>query len=128
MKVRPVETDFQGFRSVPAIVEARLHRGSRPFYERRFGAATPVQWPERWNMEGERWRGGIGKMEHEHHRFTGEQSLLDHRRKGYTSPKSVGKHTLKKGSKHNKYHCSGEAGSSSSSRRKWFFKKRRHGE
>lgn len=112
MRRQSVETDFQGFRSVPAIVEARLRRDSQPFYERHFEATTVVRWPERWNMEDERWHGGSGKTEHKHRRFT------DHRKKGHISFKSRGKQRSKKDSKCNKFHGSGEAGSSTSSNRR----------
>ncbi|KAI5075723.1 hypothetical protein GOP47_0009799 [Adiantum capillus-veneris] len=53
--IQPPANGFQGFRSVPAVVEARRRIRKSDFYERRVNT-PPVRWPERWNMEeGERW-------------------------------------------------------------------------
>lgn len=122
LRGQPVETDFQGFRSVPAIVEARPRRGGRPFYERRLNTPPPVRWPERWNMEGERWHGG--RMEHEQYRNMGAK-FLD-QGEDCISSNNWGRQTPKKGSKHNKFHGNGEVGSSSGSGR-WVYKKKHRG-
>lgn len=125
MGVQPTINGFQGFRSVPAVVEARRQMRDSVFQDRRVNT-PPVRWPERWNMEeGERWNRG-GLLEHEHYnRFSRGSKYVDDGG-GYASANDWGGRTPKRRNKQNKGHRREEAEKASSSSGKRLWRKRQN--
>lgn len=125
MENQRLESEFQGFRSVPAVVGAQSRWPDMPFDERRVNTPPFPRWPERWKMdETERWHGD--RMYREQYRSMGYKSH-DYR-DDQVSTYCFWRRQRWSANKHGKHTGSGdhgESGNSGNGKKNW--RKKRYG-